>query len=336
MAAHLLGEIDISLVRDQDGHRDYTITWRVVTDNKWEGPRAAMNCPGLPKPGAMYYFDVGKGIGYGEGQDNDPYAYCQGECRVTAVVKNAPNYWWDVEQKFSTRPFERLWHDGEDFISPLAEPPRYRGGFTKRTEEVWLDANNKMIRNSSWDRIGGKACEFDKTMPNITVTQYMPFCPAKFYYKFMDHVNDAPCWGFPERSVKLSDITWEKLYWILNTPTYLTHFEFEVLIKKKIQTYESEDGEDVTEESYVSGHDREVLNTSDKVIVKEGDPENPSHFEYYKNLADRERSSLIINTDGTPWIPQNPDDKPPTINIEYYPEIDFMEALGIPTGEDVL
>ena len=97
MTAVLQGPLETGMERDQVGHRDYSISWLVITDDPNDGPTTLMATPGLPTIGSPWFF----------GNDSDPWALCWPNFTFTPIVTKEPNYWWVVGQKFTTRPIQR-------------------------------------------------------------------------------------------------------------------------------------------------------------------------------------------------------------------------------------
>lgn len=322
MVARLLGEVDVELTLDENtGHRDYDLTWLIETDNRWTGPYSVMHCPGLPQPGDAWSFGP-----YGaQNYEVDPFAYCQGYMKVRPrKVKEGPVFHWEVLQKFSTRPFERPNGVDYEYTTPFAEFPRCKGSFVKTTEEKHRDRFGKLICNSSFDRFSGKLAEFPVSKPQVVVSLIWSSLGEQLVAPYVDCVNDRYLWGFPPRMVLLSNVGWERLVMRVDTWIYVVTLEFDIDMRFNVDATGLDD-------LFRSGHDRELVNISEKVLIPGGNLNNPTHFKPYRTLPDREKSKIILNLDGTLWQPTTPEEAnhPPTWRFEVAEEANFFQ-LGIP------
>lgn len=329
----LLGEVDVEFELNLDGHRDFFVTWLVETDNKWVGPSMVLNCPGLPTIGTAWKFGP-----EGSYLESDEYAICQGYAKVTPKVTAAPNFWWLIRQQFSTRPFDRLndiW-----WTTPFVEKEKVRGSFVKKTEEgvfakevycvengIRVDMLSSIIRNTSWQQFKGKNVEFDRSIPRVLISKNIPDQGNNilFYQSAINHVNEKAMWGFEPRTVKLDDVSLDRMVYGNGQYFFVVNFEFEI-----DQIY------DHIEKRFYSGHDRRIANEGTKEIISENsDKDNPAHFKAIKAIPDRERSKSYLTSGGkaidrltsgviggTAW--------PTYINVEYLPSTDFILKFGIP------
>lgn len=208
------------MTRDKEGHRTYTLTYRVVSDApNNDGPFTVLNTDGVFQPGAIW--DVGN--------DRDVWAWCTGECTVTPDVEGEASTQWTIEQTFSTELGKRPM----DFPigNPVLEPPYWDGGSSKFTQEAVYDRYGFTIINSAFEQIRGQNVEFEvggKT--HIKVVCNVQELEAGFWASVVDTVNDSDLWGCFPRTVRLSAVTWERKIQAVSTYYFTVTFEFEVWI----------------------------------------------------------------------------------------------------------
>lgn len=198
MAAYVLGRINWGCRMDNDGHRNYGITWLVETTDPLDGPAIVFFAAGLPSIGSYWAF----------GNDTDPWAYCWPDWTVDCVLKGEPGTLWEVGQTFSTKPFKRCQDQRPE--NPLAEPPRLSGSFVKYSKQATEDRHGKPIRSASHELIRGPMVEFDENRHNVNIEANFPYLPLGFIAPMMNTLNDAPLWGLPKRCVKLSGCRWTR------------------------------------------------------------------------------------------------------------------------------
>lgn len=273
-----------SMSRDDEGHRTYKITFRVVSDTKLDGPAVVLNTPGLPRPGQAWSWD----------NDVDLWAWCRPTMEITPDLEGEPNKTWKVTCTFSTKPPDRQKCQDQKIEDPILEPQRVSGSFVSFTKEAVTDRFGRPVTTSSWELFRGPQVEFDFRNPQIKVEQNvinlnLPLCAG-----MVNKVNDRTLWGMPRRTIKLSDFSWEKKYHGLCYPYYTRTFTF-----------------DVDSETF----DRELLDEGTKVLRgrwnEEGeweliqingadpDPFNPEHFEQFKD-RNGENCRVILNGRGRP------------------------------------
>jgi len=67
------GPVEWEGSRDAEGHREYTVSYLVECDNRFDGPATALEAPGLPVPGSFYIL----------GNDSDIAAFCRQDVDIT-------------------------------------------------------------------------------------------------------------------------------------------------------------------------------------------------------------------------------------------------------------
>ena len=214
MAAVNRGRTDWSLSRDDDGHRDYSITMRVVTDDFTDGPATILDTAGIPQIGDQWTF----------GNDNDPWAFCWPTVSAVMVVTNEPGFWWDLTFTFSTKPLNRC--NTTSITNPVLEPQKISGSFAKYQKKLERNADGTLIKVSSHEPITGLTK--DANRPTVVIEQNVLDLGLDVFALMVDTLNDSPLWNLPERTIKLSNAPWSrKLYGVCNF-YYTRRFEFEI------------------------------------------------------------------------------------------------------------
>lgn len=308
------GQTSWSGVREPDGHRTYTLKSLVVADKR-DGPSTVLTAIGLPLPGTTWLVD----------DDLDLYAICTFEAKVTPRVTDEPNFHWDVEQKFTTRPQNRCFNDAVG--NPLTEPMKVSGSFTKFTEEASEDLYGNPIRTSSFETIRGKEVEFDSNRPTVHIEQNVADLELPLLVEMMrGTVNDDELWGLPAGTVHLSSCNWERCYLDGCDVYYKRVFDFEI----------KEDGwaRDLVDEGTkaLNGHWEDEPEDPDDPdgprrgswVLDDigGNPPNPSNPNHFIRFQDRNGNNARVILDGN-GVPFNPDGPPP---------VSYLHATAVARG----
>lgn len=234
MSASLLGgQRDWSMVKDEDGHRTYTIVYRVKVA-KADGPSVALTASGLPTIGNTWIVD----------NENDPWAWCTPGVKITPVVTGEPNTFFDLEYVFTTKPLKQdptnfstspgsgggvgSMPSGSGVENPLLIPDRISGSFTKFTEEATTNFRGDPVVNSAFEQLRGAPVEFDKNRLTVRIEQNRTDLQLPLILSMMDTVNDRTLWGMAARTIKLSSAPWERKFFGAGTKYYTRTLEFEV------------------------------------------------------------------------------------------------------------
>jgi hypothetical protein len=352
-----------SCTRDEEGHREYKITHLVIAESTAYGPAIILYTPGLPIPGSIWAF----------GYDFDLWAYCKRDADVNPVITGEPGIWWEVTHTFTTKPAsdKAPGNSGDggggcvdnDQQDPLLVPQRISGSFTKFTKEAVFARQltivrgdgsqsfqglQQRIRSSSYEQIRGPQVEFDDSRPQVRIEQNVPLLQLDLLNSLKDHVNEAPLWGLPARTIKLSNTPWERKFKGHCELYYTRTLEFDINVLL------NDDG------TITSGWDRELLDEGTKVLngrwevsgeqfgwhltgiggpTVDPDYTDPSHYTRFKGrdgnptrcpLDSRLGTPLganVYHADGSLYV--TGDDEPSKVLVQYYPPADFLQ-LGIP------
>lgn len=237
--------------QDDEGHRNYKVVFRAKTTSV-EGPAAVLQTPGLPAVGAPWFIDA----------DVDPWAYRTPRTSVKPVVEGEPNTNWDIECNFSTKPPQRQQQRCNDtpVEDPLLEPAKVSGSLVKYTEEATTDVFGEPILTSSHEMIRGPQVEFDANRDTIRIEQNVADLQLELLVGMRDTLNDSTMWGLPPRCVKLSNYSWERLYYGQCYVYYKRTLEFETFAKRDPEYVGTGDA------PLVSGFDRAILDEGTKVL----------------------------------------------------------------------
>lgn len=332
-------------MRDEEGHREYTVTYNIkMTGASW-GPAAAMTASGLPTPGS-YWNMTRSGVVMGGEQDIDVYAWCTDYLRVYLAPKTKEgtnSKLWCADLKFSTRGGTRC--RTTTIQDPLLEPAKISGSFVKYTIEATQDRFGQLLKSSSHEMLKGPLVEFDANRPTVRIEQNVGDLQLDLLSQMVDHVNDATLWGLGERKIKLSNAWWErKLYGVCNF--YFTRgFEFDIDFNT-FDRYVPDEGTKVLAGDWrdEEGGTGTVGSDAWQLRLINGDipdKNNPTHFNRFK---DRNGENIRALLDGN-GLPANTHIIPGTglasvgtasgdvymHHVEYYPEANFL-LLQIPTS----
>lgn len=325
--------------RDDEGHRTFMVTHQVrQTPNDTWGPASAMNASGLPAIGSYWNFTKP-----GSGTDVDIWAFCTPYMKVKAhsdIEEGRPVFWWDVEQKFTTRPMSRC--NTTAIENPLLEPDRVGGSWVKYQVEAKRDRFGNLIKTPSHEIVKGPPVEFDANRHTVRIEQNTANLELALINSMGNHVNDEPLWGLPARCIKLSEFSWErKLYGVCNY--YFTRsFGFDC----DSNTFDRDEPAEGTKVLHGDWGDSEGTAGTDAegwlLIDINGSPPNPNNPTHFRRYKDRfgENCRYLMTSGGVPAseIIFNGTGGAGTgsgdaalIHIEYYPEANFL-LLGIPTS----
>lgn len=322
---------------DEDNYRTYKVTHLVLSQGG-DGPANVLRCPGLPRTGSPWIY----------GNDVDVWVWCrpnktvqlhngkQGEIRG----RTGHDIIYAVESTYSNKPLKQC-HE-YSFEDPILEPPKVSGSFVTYQEEATHDRFNRPIVSSSWEQIRGPSVEFDRSRPTVEISMNVLIFSLPLVAAMMDTVNDSMLWGLYPRMIKLSRVSWERLFYGECYVYYRLNLGFDV----NYDTFDrivQDEGQKV-----LSGY-WNPSNLSQWVVRVVGDtyadPLNPNHFikavdpdgnpmHMVLDGYGKPAGTLITSVDprtGQPSTGANPEcSEIGNILIQRYHESNFL-LLGIPT-----
>lgn len=208
-----------SLQADQEGHRTYQSSYRVESDDKYDGPATVSLAAGLPSPGTFYAW----------GNDIDTEAYAWRRPSVSLMNDSqAGRKLWRVIVTHSTRPQPRC-TDAQ--LTPLDEPPKMGGSFVERQGLLIIDSTGRDVVNTAGDPFV-PALEYDIYDDTAWITFNSATINLATRAQYVGTVNDATFWGLAARSVKLKAWTWEIGYYGQCYPYIANRLEFHIKYDK--------------------------------------------------------------------------------------------------------
>ena len=293
MSAVLMdGPLSMTLQRDDNGYRTYSLKLLIRLTDLDDGPSIASNCPGLPLPGDPWLVD----------NDLDIWVWCRPEASITRHTdydEGHPVHFYIGEFTFSNKPLTREQAEKrrgcheQQIEDPLLEPDRTSGGFQKKAKEATHDRFGLPILNSAFEVVRGPQVEFDESRPTVKVVQNRPLLQFDLLCFLIDCLNDTPLWGFPARWVKFSNCTWEEQYHGLCYRYYVRTLEFE--IREDWDRNLLDEGSKVLNGHWGDGEAEGDGWVLDKIGGASPDPNNPSHF---IRAIDRKQDPMRIILDG--------------------------------------
>jgi len=264
VTATVRGELNVSLTRDEQGHREYEVDWDVeTTDANNDGPYTILaavdtNCP----IGTTWNF----------GSDNDAWAFATPNVKISPIQSSPgePTTKWVASQKFSTKPIKRCQTDPIE--DPLMEPYKISGGFNSITREATKDKDGNALVYPNFERIKGALVEDDLGYPTIRIELNLATLPLSTYTLMIKRVNDSTLWGLPPRTIRLYDVTWSRNLYGICYYYYTVAYSFEI----DLETF-----------------DRDILAEGTMVLAPGGNPNNPLDFIKYKEGQDENATTLI-------------------------------------------
>lgn len=267
MAAEVYGTGPVSMSARQatDGHRTYTVVWRVRVDDTLNGPAEALQAAGLPAPGAA--LAIGTSV--------DAYAYCTWEADVEPDQANSSGdavRFYLVTQTFTTKPPSSAGGDGgggqrpNDATrpeNPLLEPAKIKKGFAKYKEHATYDRFGLPVCTSSWEQILGPQNEWDVSDPVVEIEQNVATDNFGTIANYMDCVNGTTLWGVPPGGVKLMDGDIERRFYGSSSVYYVRKLKFQVRYRLVYIPVPDAPGTFTT--TYVTW-DRDLLDEGTKVL----------------------------------------------------------------------
>lgn len=318
---------------DEKGQRTYTVDY-LVRATQGDTLTTIYNVTSPPNVPAAY--------------QGDSLAMLSPEAEITPLVSEGGEVeWWLVKRTYKTN--VRLCHENAN-EDPLLQPPIVRGSFTRVSEEqsiahqVRWYVNNEVYReqyfttprNSAHEVLRGPQVEADIARPQIQVTLNLSQTQFNAFniMQYVNAVNMTPMWGFPPRTVRLTDVKWEHKFYGNCYKYYTVEFTFDVFMRFNPLLG-----------SVVSGWDRFVLdegtkvlrgrwNTDDNVWIVDDDADrlNPADFIRYKD-PNGELTRVVLDGKGEPCVKgeENDEAKPGLIEIRFYRAVDFLTlGFGFP------
>lgn len=224
MAATLRGgPRTMQLSVDEENYREYVVKFLVQGDRSSEGPLSALRAVAAVYPiGSSWNFS---------NDATDQWATRRSQTQVSIHEEKEGDgaEWYAVECIYSNKPPKSGRCEGEETTNPLCIADKVSGRFVKYNEEATtcdslefyedgtigdaFTGGDIQIRNSAYEPISGPTVEFPKNRQKVIVEQNVINLELDLLAQMIDTVNDATLWGFPNRTIMLTDVSWTKRYY---------------------------------------------------------------------------------------------------------------------------
>lgn len=300
MTVRLVGLHAQGFSRDEKGHREYTVTWKVQTDDSLDGPQKISQCPGMFAVGDTYALD----------NDEDAWAFCTPEMTIVPnpdTREADPLFDYLVTQSFTTSPTKRC--QANPIENPLLEPYTISGDFASEQREPKVDKDGKPLIHPNFQQITGSQIQQKYSWPTISIGFNSATLPLSTYVLLINKVNDAPLWELPARCVRFIDAKWERLLYGSCFYYYRTTYTFEFDL---------------------DSFDKPVPAFGTTRLREGGDKTNPNDFELIPDLID-ESIGAPLTADGYMVDPTNTNRRFQYIQRPKVALEGNLLLLGIPT-----
>ena len=295
---------------ETDGYRDYWIKF-FVESFAGDGPQTVTFASGLPFVGQPWNY----------GNDFDSGAYCTPFIGITqhGPAEEDGEPFWILEYKFTSRP--RANCQDYQYDNPVLRPPKVSGSFIERSIKVRKDKDGEDILTTSHELV---EVQETKAYPVVQIEQYGLDLGLSTFSTMVNGVNDAPLWGLAARTVKLSNVSWQKLQWGSCFDYYTRFLDFEINFSTWDHSYIPNKGQKMIRGAWV--YTPPPVDTWLYSIDEGADADNPTD---YIDAYDP-RGSSVEN-----WL--DPDTGAPTDTPNYLDEKKLRTehnflTLGIPTS----
>lgn len=183
--------------------REYVRTLHVECDTKDDGPETILNSGEIPVIGNGYAF----------GNDTDANAWLRSIQLRRKSTDGETAWYWVVELKYSSARSE----DGSDQAeeNPLARPVRISGTtarysvFTRKGRNTANNNELEFFKNSAGDLL--EPIEVQVTLPVTVFVRNEGSNPTAIKRQYENTVNESAIWGAEERTLKITEIVWQKV-----------------------------------------------------------------------------------------------------------------------------
>lgn len=199
----------------EEVHREYTVTYRVITSTRADGPYVVLSSGNLPQRGQFYAY----------GNDLDVFATCKqiGPARLERGEDSGKV--WLVDALFSTKGSNRDPADNPG--DPISWAWKVRGSFGSGQRYYTQDANGRAIVNSS-DEPFEDVPPVDEPRMMLSLEKNTATLNIDQWSETRGKVNSSSIWGLPARRVKLVQWSWD-VQWTGQGAAYVANkFEVEI------------------------------------------------------------------------------------------------------------
>lgn len=209
---------DFPAKKDMDGGAVYDVKWGVTVDSAQIGPDDVIEAPGLPLPGSPFSSVVAGG-------NPNAYYFGDGSAKRAGSAKKQ-RIRWECTLPFrtagaGTNPSGQTNH-------PLLKPWKVNGGVNKYTTAAQRDKDGNPILNSAKQRFRGEVVNLIDSRGWFSIEGYVSWINFNVMDNIGGAVNENAYWNIAARKIKVSEFTYEQL-WFGNSVWYFkVNFTFEI------------------------------------------------------------------------------------------------------------
>lgn len=174
--------IGVKLLPHRERHRNFESVWRVITDDKWDGPITVLSGAGLPQSGDYYSW----------GNESDSDAWCTDMPSVRLESENQSyRKIWNVTYLYTTE--DRFRCQDVDIGNPLNEPWQVDGD----SDEIKINqyfarlGSNNTVRAITNTALESDFIIRDISRRNLTLTRNFPDVSSTYFGIYENSVNNA-------------------------------------------------------------------------------------------------------------------------------------------------
>jgi hypothetical protein len=208
--------IESELEVSDDGHRNYTSTYEIITDSKQDSPLIVIAAAGIP----VYQ------AGYAWGTDSDPEALRTRTLSVKPRGVQESRRTWRVTVKHSTK--AEGCKDADD-LDPLSKPLVLSGAFAAFTKAAVDDKVGDALLTSSDEPII-PPLEIDDSRDTLSVEFNTLTLDLQVRSSLRDRCNSNTMWGLAARAIKLAKWGWSREFYGQCYPYFKNSLEFAINI----------------------------------------------------------------------------------------------------------
>ena len=188
---------------DDKGLREYTRTFKVLTDNPQDGTVAILAAAGIPAKWSPYNTTTEQDLG----------SLCR---KIRCTQEGNEPKSWIVTAEYSSKASEQ----DENPEDPLAAPAKFSGNFAQFQKAIERDLAGNAILNSAGQKFENPT-EVDDSRPAFTIEKNFATMNMLTLFGYRDSVNSAVYLGFPIGTLKLGAITFSRQFG--NATIYFPH-----------------------------------------------------------------------------------------------------------------
>ena len=229
----------------ESGHRSYSSTFRVFTDDVNDGASTVMVYSGLPKLGDAYLW--GNSFDYGARLNSLPVIRLEKEDQSARKI-------WIATCTYTTQGRSQEEQPPDD---PLSHPWRVSGDADEWTEEAETDITGKPLMNSAFQQLRGKQVERFRSRRKLTLSKNFPIVNQLWIDHYEGSINRSSVqilgMLYPPKHLYLRRITFTREWYAYGTPYFPHTFQIDVkkdgFLRKIVDkgTMKVKDGGDATD-----------------------------------------------------------------------------------------